>query len=56
MEPTTIAVDMQSPLDLAIGSSSGAQKTEGNYCTICCTIPDAGGMARGIIGNLVDLT
>ena len=43
MEQTTIAVDMQSPLDLAIGSSSGAQKTEGNYCTICCTIPDTGG-------------
>ena len=40
MEQTTIAVDMQSPLDLAIGSSSGAQKTEGNYCTICCTIPN----------------
>jgi len=30
-------------LDLAIGSSSGAQKTQGNYCTICCTIPDTGG-------------
>ena len=47
MEQTTIAVDMQSPLDLAIGSSSGAQKTEGNYCTICCTIPDAGGWLAG---------
>ena len=30
-------------LDLAIGASSGAQKTQGNYCTICCTIPDTGG-------------
>ena len=30
-------------LDLAIGSSSGAQKAQGNYCTICCTIPDSGG-------------
>ena len=30
-------------LDLAIGSGSGAQKTQGNYCTICCTIPDTGG-------------
>ena len=29
-------------LDLAIGSSRGAQKTRGNYCTICCTIPDTG--------------
>ena len=55
MEQTTIAVDMQSPLDLAIGSSRGAQKTEGNYCTICCD-PGRGRMARGIIGNLVDLT
>ena len=27
-------------IDLAIGASSGAQKTQGNYCTICCTIPD----------------
>jgi hypothetical protein len=30
-------------LDLAIGSSCGAQKTQGNYCTICCTSPDTGG-------------
>ena len=27
----------------SIGASSGAQKTQGNYCTICCTIPDSGG-------------
>jgi hypothetical protein len=25
-------------LDFAIGASSGAQKTQDNYCTICCTI------------------
>jgi hypothetical protein len=30
-------------LDLAIAVSSSAQKTQGNYCTICCTIPDTGG-------------
>ena len=30
-------------LDLGTGVSSGAQKTQGNYCTICCTIPDTGG-------------
>ena len=34
-------------LDLAIGASSGAQKTQGNYCTICCTIPDTGGWLAG---------
>ena len=34
-------------LDFAIGSSSGANKTQGNYCTICCTIPDAGGWLVG---------
>jgi hypothetical protein len=28
-------------------TSSGAQKTQGNYCTICCTIPDAGGSLAG---------
>jgi hypothetical protein len=28
---------------LAIGPSNGAQKTQGNYCTICCTSPYAGG-------------
>ena len=27
----------------AIGASSGAQKTHVNYCTICCTIPNASG-------------
>ena len=27
--------------------SSGAQKTQGNYCTICCTIPDTGGWLAG---------
>jgi hypothetical protein len=27
----------------SIGASSAAQKTYGNYCTICCTIPDSGG-------------
>jgi hypothetical protein len=26
-------------LDLAIGASSGTQKTRGDYCTIYCTIP-----------------
>jgi hypothetical protein len=31
------------PLDLAIGAGSDAQKTQGNYCTMCCTIPDTGG-------------
>jgi hypothetical protein len=30
-------------LDLGIGADSGAQKTQGNYCTICCTIPETGG-------------
>jgi len=30
-------------LGLAIGASSSAQKTQGTYCTICCTIPAAGG-------------
>jgi len=30
-------------LDLAICASSGAQETQGNYCTMRCTIPDAGG-------------
>jgi hypothetical protein len=34
-------------IDLAIGASSGAQKTQGNYCTICCTIPDTGGQLAG---------
>jgi hypothetical protein len=27
--------------------SSGAQKTQANYCTICCTIPDTGGWLAG---------
>jgi hypothetical protein len=27
----------------SIGASCGAQKTQGNYCTICCTFPDSGG-------------
>jgi hypothetical protein len=30
-------------LDLAIGASRAAQKSQANYCTICCTIPDTGG-------------
>jgi hypothetical protein len=43
-------------LDLAIGASGGAQKTQDNYCTICCTIPDTGGLTRGIISNFFDST
>jgi hypothetical protein len=30
-------------LDLAIGDSRAAQKSQANCCTICCTIPDTGG-------------
>ena len=37
------AADPDRGLDLAIGANSGAQKIQGNYCTICCTIPDTGG-------------
>jgi hypothetical protein len=33
-------------LDLAIRASSGAQKTQDNCCTICCTIPDRGASSR----------
>jgi hypothetical protein len=42
--------------DLAIAVNSGAQKTQGNYCTICCTIPRQGRLARGIINDFFDVT
>jgi len=42
-------------LDLAIGASRGAQKSQANYCTICCTIPETG-LTRGIISNFFDVT
>ena len=29
--------------DLAIGARRGAQKSQANYCTTCCTIPETGG-------------
>jgi hypothetical protein len=34
-------------LDLAIRAGSGAQKKQGNYCTICCTTRDTGGQLAG---------
>jgi len=43
-------------LDLAISAKSGAQKTQDNYCTICCTIPDTDVLTRGIISNFFDST
>jgi hypothetical protein len=42
-------------LDLAIGASRGAQKTQDNYCTICCTISDTGGLTLEIISNFLRL-
>ena len=37
------AADPDRGLDLANGANSRAQKIQGNYCTICCTIRDTGG-------------
>jgi hypothetical protein len=37
------AADPDRGLDLANGANSRAQKIQGNYCTICCTIPDTAG-------------
>ena len=44
---TSGTADHDRGLDLAIGANSGAQKIQGNYCTICCTIPASGGWLAG---------
>jgi hypothetical protein len=41
------AVDPDRGLDLAIGANSGGQEIQGNYCTICRTIPASGGWLAG---------
>jgi hypothetical protein len=33
--------------NLAIDASNGGQKAQGNYCTICCTIPGTGAELTG---------
>ena len=45
------AADPDRGLDLAIGAHSGAQKIQGNYCTICCTIPAAGDWLAESLAN-----
>ena len=35
----------------SIGASWGAQKTQGNYCTICWTFPALWRLTRRIISN-----
>jgi hypothetical protein len=51
---SAIPLDRPNAGSTSIGAS--AQKIQGNYCTIYCTIPDSGRMTRGIIGNFFDLT
>jgi hypothetical protein len=55
IDPTGAYLSLMDAVDLAIGAS-GAQKTQSNCCTICCTIPTRATNSRESFSNFFDLT